>query len=443
MKITSLDRVLPTPTDLDKNLRILMLADDEHPANVVRDHIREIVAASQNSVQIINPVRSRQGYLISAKHFDAILIHYSIAVFSLHLFPDAIAKQVAKFRGPKIQIVQDEYRKIDQVMQMMCRLGVTSVFSSLSADNIKRVYGRGNLENATFYSCLPGYVSRKLLQLERPTVADRPYHLVYRGRTLPVWLGQFGREKVDIAVQAKRMAEHHSLSIDVSCDEADRIYGDHWWDFLQSGKAALALEGGSSVFDFDGSIQQACEQFSKREPDAEFDDIWHRLVKEHDGNIVHKTITPRVLEAIIAGTPLVMYPGAYRGVLEPWTHYIPLEPDGSNEERVSQLLKDANYLQELADRAYAHVCADKTLHFAHYVKVIHAAIAADAQAKDRVSTASAESRAVSSTKLNWIDLCDRAVSAASPRYVLMRLVHLVARSPLNRTGKPKKNTTGQ
>ena len=440
MKIESVASGCPTPPDTGHRLRVLVLADDQHPANVVRDHISEIMAASRHSIYILNPIRSRQGFLISPDYFDALLIHYSVAVFSEHHFPETIVRRVSAFPGAKVQIVQDEYRKIDLVMQMMRRLGVTSVFSSLAEDNIARVYGRGDLDDVTFYSSIPGYISRKLLGLDRPPIEGRPYHLVYRGRTVPVWLGQFGREKVDIARQAEQMAKAHALKIDVSCNEADRIYGDQWWGFLQSGRAALALEGGSSVFDFDGSIQEACEEFAKQEPEADHQQIWRKFVKEHDGNIVHKTITPRVLEAIIAGTPLVMYPGNFRGVLEPWTHYIPLEPDGGNEDRVAQLLKDTNYLQDLADRAYEHVRSDKTLHFAHYVQAIETAISMDASKAPKSANSATTQNASQLRKLKVLNAIDRGLSAVSPGYALMRVLHFVARSPLNRTLATAKDT---
>ena len=50
-----------------------------------------------------------------------------------------------------------------------------------------------------------------------------------------------------------------------------------------------------------------------------------------------------------------MFPGEYRGVLEPWKHYLPLERDFSNLDEVCGFLQDDDYLQELVDRTYQDI----------------------------------------------------------------------------------------
>ena len=52
-----------------------------------------------------------------------------------------------------------------------------------------------------------------------------------------------------------------------------------------------------------------------------------------------------------------MFPGEYRGVLEPWRHYLPLERDFSNFVEICQYLCDDDFLQDLVDRAYEEIIA--------------------------------------------------------------------------------------
>src|SRR3546814_10453899 len=65
-----------------------------------------------------------------------------------------------------------------------------------------------------------------------------------------------------------------------------------------------------------------------------------------------------------------MYPGDYRGILQPWEHYIPLERDGSNEVEVARWLKDDAYLAQLTERAYRRVADDPALQFVRYVQAL-------------------------------------------------------------------------
>ena len=45
-------------------------------------------------------------------------------------------------------------------------------------------------------------------------------------------------------------------------------------------------------------------------------------------------VSPKMFEAAMCGTVLVMYPGTYNGVFKKDIHYIELQPDFSNIEDV-------------------------------------------------------------------------------------------------------------
>src|SRR5690606_23194375 len=65
-------------------LRVLLLADDAHPADVVIDHIDAIKRHSRHAVTVVNPIRNRRGWLMRALRFDVIVIHYSVCIVSGH-----------------------------------------------------------------------------------------------------------------------------------------------------------------------------------------------------------------------------------------------------------------------------------------------------------------------------------------------------------------------
>ena len=375
-KFRTVDEVVATlaPPAFSKKsgspLRLLLLADDEHPADVVLDHIDAIRRHSRHEVTIVNPIRNRLGLLMRSLDYDAIIIHYSICILVRHYLPKRVANVLIKFSGPKIQIIQDEYRWIDRMTQRMSELGISVVFSSLSPENALRVYRQDNVRDVMVVSGLPGYVPDRMRRLRSAPLSERRYDVVYRGRPLPVWLGRCSAEKVAIGDHAHRIAERHGLAVDCKMGEEERVYGTKWTELLMSGRCTLATEGGASVFDFDDSIENRAQEYQRTHPDCSGEELYTKIVEPYEGNVVHRTITPRVLEAILCRTALILYPGKYSGILQPWEHYIPLERDGSNDAEVASLVKDGAWLNSMIERAYRRVTDDSSLQFVHYVTAV-------------------------------------------------------------------------
>lgn len=356
----------------DQALRLLILADDLHPANVVQDHIRSFTEFSTHHVSVVNTRAVKCPDPDTASDFDALLIHYSIFVIAETYLSVAWQEFVSTFPGPVVVIHEDEYQRINAFTQKFAELGVQAVFSCLDSKyTLERVYGKSALPRDTlFFSCLPGYVAPQMLGTSPPPISERPFDIVYRGRTLRPELGRFAQEKRLIGEQVLAAAPAHGLACDISSAEQDRIYGGQWPQFLMSGKAMLGVEGGASIFDFDGAISEAVAAYLQAHPGAEFEDIWNDVLAEHEGNIQFRTITPKFFEAIAAKTVLVLYPGKYSDVLVPDRHFIPLARDGSNMPDVVAKLKDHSYLQAMADRAYAEVLPRAELGTPFYVNQI-------------------------------------------------------------------------
>lgn len=354
--------------------RVLLLANTSLPLPVVQDHINGIRRNSRHDVVVLNPIELVSGWTIKLMPFDAIVIHYSISILFDYYLPCRVRRLIQAFQGPKVQIIQDECRWIDRMTLEMANLGIDAVFSSLAIENIPRVYHHAHLAGVRFYSSLPGYVAEHYLGMNVPPIASRKFHLIYRGNDLPPQYGKGAREKMQIAFDGMMLAAENGLCVDIKFAEADRIYGEGWIQHLMSGKAVLGTEGGVSVFDFDEAIQQGAEKYRANHPNASWEEIWENVVRPYDGNVVHRTITPRVFESIMCRTAMVMYPGEFRGILKPWEHYIPLARDNSNRAVVARLLRDDAYLQSMADRAYERVAHDRSLHYPMYATAIDDAL---------------------------------------------------------------------
>lgn len=338
-------------------LRLLLLADDRHPAGVVQDHIRSICDYSQHRVTVANSRYVTQPDFYKIDEFDAILIHYSIFIISESYLSREWQRFILGFRGAVAVIHEDEYQKINTFKKKFAEFGVKAVFSCLdSKDTMEHVYGGSVLSPDTFFfSCLPGYIASQWLENSAPPTLGRHFDIIYRGRTLQPELGLFAQEKRLIGEQMLAIANANGLTCDISSAEQDRIYGSQWPIFLRSGKAMLGVEGGASIFDFDGKISEAVADFKTSNPDASFEEIWQSELRDYEGNIDFRTITPKFFEAIAAKTVLVLYPGKYNNLLLPDRHYIPLERDGSNAAEVVAKLRDDDYLQKMADRTFDEI----------------------------------------------------------------------------------------
>lgn len=339
------------------SLSVLLLCDDSrsHAPNVL-EHVQALRRFSRHRIDSFNPVGIDRSRLLRLDAYDAVVVHYTVFVlYDDHLSP-WFREQLAGFDGLKAQFIQDEYRQVDAMTARMRELGIGVVFSSVPADAVPDVYG-DRLPGVEVLPTLTGYVPAELVGRPRPPLAGRPLDVVYRGRSIPYWLGRLGQDKVTIGREFLERAAATGLRCDIAWTEADRIYGDAWYEFLRSSRATLGTESGASIVDFDGSLQQRTESYLREHPTAGFDEVERELLAPYEGNAVIEAISPRVFEAAALGTAMVNFAGRYSDAIEPWTHYVPLEKDFSNFDKVVAAIQDEEALDAMAGRAHEDLVA--------------------------------------------------------------------------------------
>lgn len=349
-----------------EKLKILMLADVGHQTLAVQDHIEGIVKYSNHEIDVLNSRKSPDlEKRISWDLYDGIIIHYSISIVHESYLSQKMRCMISKFEGFKIQFIQDEYRYINRMIQEIQYLGVDGLFSSLSLENINNVYNQKSLSLGSVIkiSCLPGYISEKFLSYERSKIIERTTDVVYRSRDLPFNMGVHGRDKHRIGNGMLNCLKGTDLKYDIELSDCKRIYGDDWIGFVQGSKTILGVEGGSSIFDFDGTVARQIEEFIKENEQVDFSRVFKNVLHLYEGNVVHKTITPRSFEAMVLGTVQILFEGDYRGVLQPGRHYIELKRDFSNEGQVLSMLKDHDQLQLISDTAYDEIVQSGDYHY--------------------------------------------------------------------------------
>lgn len=320
------------------------------------DHIAALRSLSRHDVRLFNPCGLGNSLALDLAEFDAVVIHYSLVCISDHHLPLAIREKIRCFQGLKIHFIQDEYRWVDRVTAEMGAMGIDILFTCLPLAEAERVY-RPRLPNVRLLPTLTGYVPEGLLGAPATPLAERPIDIGYRSRELPYWLGDLARDKVRIAVGVLDRAATYGLRVDIKWKEAERLYGQAWIDFLSRCRATLGTGSGSSVTDFDGSIESAVGRYLAGHPDASYEEVHREVLAEVEGNVRFDVVSPRVFEAIALRTALVQFPGDYSGVVRPDEHYLVLERDFSNFDVVVAKLKDDRFVSAMTERAYRDVVA--------------------------------------------------------------------------------------
>ena len=165
-------------------------------------------------------------------------------------------------------------------------------------------------------------------------LGERKTWVAYRGRDIGARYGRLGFEKYEIGRRMIEICAARGVPYDIAMDDASRIYGDAWFEFLGSSRTMLGSESGSNAFDFDGDLERGDQAFQaahRRRPTyQEFKHILDPL--EAPFNVGQ--ISPRVFESAAMMTPMILFRGSYSNAIEADVHYIPLEKDFSNADAI-------------------------------------------------------------------------------------------------------------
>ena len=324
--------------------------------------------------------------------FDAVAIHYSVRL-PFDQISESAAEALSRYQGLKYLFIQDEYDHTRRAWHWIRRLGIQLVFSVVPQAGVATVYPPQEFPGVRFVSVLTGYVSEHMdTGGAFAPPSTRSLMVGYRGRPLPVRYGQLGFDKVEVGRLVKAYCQARGIACDIAWTEEQRIYGPAWYDFMASCRSMLGCESGSNVFDWDGDLQHKLAQLRDKGGRVDERQAYERLVRPLEIPGLMNQVSPRVFEAIAAGTVLVLFEGNYSGVIEPWKHYIPLAKDGSNLDQVFDKLADDAFVDAMARRAYEDVIASGRFSYRQFVQRVDAEVEASLQALPARATAPSPGR---------------------------------------------------
>ena len=349
-------------------LNVLLLCDYRltHAATII-DHINAFLTHSRHRIFVLSGIIENGGRLpddLDLERFDAVVVHYALALAIDAYLSAASRRRLAAFAGPKAVFIQDEYRFVNRTVAALREAGVDLLFTCVPEDEILNVYGETALPSVTRINVLTSYVPQQLTLYPVVPLVERPIDVAYRGRRYPHWHGRLGREKWLIAERFGAEARRHGLTCDIDVRESKRLYGRQWVNFIRRARAVLGVESGASVFDFDGTVSAASETYQALLPDADYDDVRRRYFDSLEDRIRLEQVSARVFEAMALRTLCILYEGSYSGVAVPWRHYVPLKKDHGNMGDVVAVLRDERQCAEIISRAFAEVALNPNYSYA-------------------------------------------------------------------------------
>jgi hypothetical protein len=271
---------------------------------------------------------------------------------------DSYRERLRKFSGIKVLAVQDEYDHTDILKAAIKDLKFDIVLTCVPQDSLEYVYPRAEFPDVEFITVFTGYVPDDFASALPPAkpLAERSVFIGYRGRDIGGRYGRLGFDKFEIGRRVKELCDARGIETDIAMDEASRIYGTAWFDFVGNCRAMLGSESGSNVFDFDGQIGARFKEMTAANGGVSpsYADFLP-IVADRDGEIEMGQISPRVFECAMMRTPMVLFKGRYSDAVVHDEHYITLEKDFSNFDDVLARLHDLPGLESMTERAFDHL----------------------------------------------------------------------------------------
>lgn len=344
--------------------------------------------------------------------YDVVVLHYSLLCMrweepferwrsSLDWIPQTDAVRIA--------MPQDEYVCAATLDGWLGDLDVQCVFSVLDGRHWPVLYPRES-KRTRMERSYTGFVDDRaagaVKDLPEPH-ATRPVDIVYRARNLPFHIGHHGQLKHEIAGIVDTAARARGLRTDISTDIRDTKYGAAWTEFLASGRSVIGTESGSSALDPVGAIRRFEAEWRPSHPDATFEQF-SALQEPGWDDYDFTAISPRLFEAAQTKTCQLLVEGAYDGILEPETHYIPLRRDFSNLPEALERIGDPAETEAMAERAWDDLIASGRYSYGAFAAHVESVV--DELAGGRVRSGGHRSAA------SW-----SALNAGSDAYAALRI----------------------
>ncbi len=109
---------------------------------------------------------------------------------------EEVRQKIRKADALKVLFLQEEYRGVRPMNQVMSQRGVQVLFTCVAEQDHETFYPPSLIPSLqATYTVLPGYVPAYLEHVRVDGASPRPLDIGYRSRAFPYYLGDSGHEK--------------------------------------------------------------------------------------------------------------------------------------------------------------------------------------------------------------------------------------------------------
>lgn len=331
-------------------------------------HMRSIERAWRDGACLFHDVSLPLPAWVRSMPFEAVLLDVTLLAtrWMGHAVHEPIRRDYAFVRdlpAMRIAFPQDEYDCSAILDEWMCDWKVDLVVSVIDGHRevlYPAFHRLGRIETG-----FTGYVDEALIDRSWTPWSRRPIDIGYRAKRLPPYFGRLGELKWTIGRDVAERARDSGLALDIRVGDGHALPGAAWIDFVGSCRAMLGTPSGSSLLDPQGDVQRRVRAFLRDRPGAPFDEVERACFPGLDGRHVFSAISPRAIEAALAGTAQLLVDGNYSGVLRAGEHFLSLSADAGNLKDVLEAMRDESAVAAMLRRCREAVLSEPRLRRPH------------------------------------------------------------------------------
>jgi len=274
--------------------------------------------------------------------------------------------------APKVLLSSDECYATDQIAAFIEDFGISRVFTFAPAQARRIIYSQVDSSRVAFHRVQTAYTDDRAVRRVERMVRRHGRRTIDVGARVvrsPI-LGRHRLLGEQLLDAFRDRAPRAGLTLDLSSDLGDTLWGDDWFAFLLNCRYTLGVEAGSSLLDRDGSIFIRVIDYLASHDNPSFEEVEAACFPGLDGNLDYRALAPRHLEAVMTRTCQVLVEGDYSGVLEPGLHYIAVRRDFSNIDEVLELMRDEAHRTAVTERAYQDIVASGRYSYRTFVDTV-------------------------------------------------------------------------
>ena len=277
---------------------------------------------------------------------------------------------VARSSSVKCAFPQDDYHQTNDIDKLFKEWSIDVIYS-VRPEHKSLLYPLSG-KVAEVKRVWSGYVDDNSLRIAnnlKMPFERRKFDVVQRVTMHPPWGGYFSQIKGRMAERFVECCQERSeLAINISALREDVLSGDDWLALLGSGRFALGSEGGVSLWDPDGIFLDRTTRYLEQHPEAPFEEVEKACFPGEDGKYVFSGFTPRLFEYTMMGCSPILTEGQYRGLLQPWEHYIPVRLDLSDVPDALEATRDREAAKRRVEACYAALMENPALYYSGLVQ---------------------------------------------------------------------------